>query len=144
MTSEQFTLWFAGLFEGEGYTGVQRGRVRLSLGSTDRDVLEKLQTNLGGHIYATRKRKEHWKDFWKWELTVDSEARCVLERIMPYMGERRTRQIAAALSQQRSRRVVGIHCPQGHLYSGRNNRGAQICHECGRDARRRHLARKAA
>ena len=41
-----------------------------------------------------------------------------------------------------AKHAVKTHCPHGHLYDGRDNRGKRICRRCRADAKRRHQERK--
>jgi hypothetical protein len=36
-----------------------------------------------------------------------------------------------------NKRWANDHCPQGHIYSGKNNKGVRICKTCNRDCKRR-------
>ena len=81
--------WAAGLLEGEGTFGLQRGTYpRVSCSMTDEDVLQRLQDVLGGQLVAVGRKQEHWKAAWVWAMSGDEAAR-MLGLIRPYMGKRR-------------------------------------------------------
>ena len=99
--------WVAGLFEGEGSVvlcrssnGTHRKYVRLQLGSTDLDVLEKLKSYAGGSIYGPRqKEKESHKDFWIWMEGKQDRARELIQAMMPWLGERRKEKAMSVLQE---------------------------------------------
>lgn len=88
-------IWAAGLFEGEGSICVHTSagkyvykRVHLALSTTDEDVVRRFHAAVGlgtinGPYQGTNKR------YWQWRVT-GTKARVVLERLLPYLGERRT------------------------------------------------------
>lgn len=64
--------WFTGLFEGEGTFNIHQNKARrICITSTDRDVLERIQSNIGGKIYTIDKlrRKPHWKQAYLWYIS---------------------------------------------------------------------------
>ena len=96
--------WAAGLFEGEGSiclkrtgnrkkTGERRTNCypRLSLSSTDRDVLDKFVIIMGVGtvmIKSTPTEKPHWKPAWTWDVTAAS-ARHAIALMFTHLGTRR-------------------------------------------------------
>lgn len=128
--------WFAGLFEGEGNICCQNGRrLRMQLGSTDLDVLQKIQAIFGGRIDSKKVAKPHYKPFWVWEAGQVLTPQ-LAPLILPFMGSRRTEQITKALDEaaswvrpanyQKARKT----CPKGHKYDFLNSRGARCCRRC--------------
>lgn len=97
-------VWAAGLLEGEGSFQLQTGkslrtgkhRPLVTCQMTDKDVLEKLQQIFGGAIYDTKHRVAHHKRSWLWSVSGDLAAE-VMRAVRPYMGERRSKAIDAAL-----------------------------------------------
>lgn len=96
--------WAAGLYEGEGsiVTGTARFRsLRLTMGSVDPDVLEKLMSVIGGVLngpYRQASMKAHHKSMWRWQLSGAVKTQAVLRLFWPYLGERRKQQAANALA----------------------------------------------
>lgn len=88
--------WAAGLFEGEGCivcepikNRANSWRVCLSLGSVDKDVLDKLlQTVECGKIYGPKQVKDN-KPFYYWQVNKNHEVLNVLGQFYPYLCERR-------------------------------------------------------
>lgn len=92
MASDTDLAWFCGLFEGEGsfwfIKGVPKG---LQISMTDLDILERVLSLYGGSLSpATRiEGKEHWKDAWRWSLSIRPSLPLV-QQMVPYLGKRRT------------------------------------------------------
>jgi len=83
--------WIAGFYEGEGcIEQTSRYGFRISLTSTDLDVLEKLQGYIGaGTITPTKKYKSHHKDAWKYRLGDKKSVTKLLTDMLPWLGNRR-------------------------------------------------------
>ena len=81
--------WFIGLFEGEGSFSMTENRAsRITITSTDKDVLEKVVSILGGTIIMPTKRKEHWKQEYVWYLDRE-KSKDVTLRMLPFLSKRR-------------------------------------------------------
>ena len=87
------TAWAAGFFEGEGsiYLIPNLKSVALSITGTDYDVLERLQSVFGGKIYdkTYEAKPTHYKQQWAWKLQTKQGVVSVLEKMLPFFGERR-------------------------------------------------------
>lgn len=89
--------WAAGLFEGEGTVMVSMpwGRMvnpqlQLSLSSTDFDVLDRFADWAGrGTVCFLEPRKSHHKRQKRWGARDALDVVLVIERLLPFMGERR-------------------------------------------------------
>ena len=93
--------WLAGLVEGEGCIDLQRGRYpRLRVAMTDRDVVGRVASLLDSTLRLSYSREN--QPIWHAEKQ-GARAVEVLEAILPYMGARRSHQIATALSRHRAR-----------------------------------------
>lgn len=89
-------LWLAGLLEGEGSFDLHRGRYpRIRLGMTDRDVVGRAATLLGGRIRLSLKPRPN-KATWHVEIS-GRKAVAVMVAILPFMGARRSARIAEIL-----------------------------------------------
>lgn len=147
MTVER-EAWAAGLFEGEGWIEVRYSKavpaaarsVRLRLGSTDPDVLERLRDVLGGTISqrSANRRFPNAKPMSVWQLGNMDEIAKVLRVMTPWFGERRRVRAEEALRAIANRPPVGTsgrtHCKNGHALTSdnlqRRDRGYQRCRAC--------------
>jgi hypothetical protein len=90
-------VWLAGLLEGEGAFDVSKGaypRVRLAM--TDRDTVERAAALMGCKVRLSYHGKPA-SPTWHAEVT-GTRASIIMTAILPYMGTRRSQQIAKALS----------------------------------------------
>lgn len=102
--------WAAGLFEGEGSILVAMKHDRpgkscpsLSMGSVDRDVLDRFARVAGGKVYGPykgqgRRTPEHYRPIYQWKLTGIERVQAVLREFWPYLGERRQARAADAIA----------------------------------------------
>lgn len=98
-------VWLAGLLEGEGTFDLHRGRYpRIRLGMTDRDVVGRAATLMGSRIRMVYRTDGHLATFHT-ELSGDRAA-AIMERLLPFMGARRSAKIAEILGQYARRRGV--------------------------------------
>ena len=86
--------WAAGLFEGEGsitHTTADGKRYpRLSLGMTDKDVVEEFARVVGyGKVSDAKQQRENWKPRYDWQIVKSSEVTRILIAMLPYFGQRR-------------------------------------------------------
>jgi hypothetical protein len=97
--------WAAGLFEGEGcisatkdvrkYGGIS-WYPNLTLGMTDKDVVERFQRIVGvGVLYVRQWPGEKKKDLWVWSVQNRADFEKVMELLQPWFGERRLQQLAS-------------------------------------------------
>lgn len=97
--SQAQTAYVAGLLEGEGsfFTVTKNGRirVRVSMQSTDHDVIERVWHWLGGSLSNTIERPGR-KPCWGWVLQGASAADLMVS-IAPWMGSRRRKKILTVL-----------------------------------------------
>lgn len=98
MTSEQELIWLAGLLEGEGCFTTTAGRkagtqISIQLQMTDKDVVERAARIMESSC-SPRKRpdKSNYKQIFYCQLR-DARAYSLMEKLLPYMGARRTRRI---------------------------------------------------
>ena len=104
--------WAAGLFEGEGCVSGQRiaGTFypKLSLGSTDPDVLVAFQLAIGGFGNITTKSrrgtKPHWKPAQQWQLTRFEHLQAVLAMLWPWLKSRRRARIKQVLTDYKGKK----------------------------------------
>lgn len=89
-------LWLAGLLEGEGSFDLHRGKYpRIRLGMTDRDVVGRAATLLGGRVRLSLKPKPN-KATWHVEVS-GAKATEAMAWVLPHMGARRSARIAEIL-----------------------------------------------
>lgn len=95
--------WAAGLYEGDGAVVRCTHSPMLEVTSIDRDVLERLQSVLGGKLrgpYDTRSRLGR-KPFWVWpEYGVDP-CSDIISRLWPWLSERRRDRAVDVLTDRR-------------------------------------------
>jgi len=95
--------WAAGLFEGEGYIGIQsRAGERkyksnywyIGIGMTDEDVIKRF-ADLFNLNYTTRVRanekssKNYFKDLYVVRTSKRAKVKEIVDALLPFMGERR-------------------------------------------------------
>lgn len=103
MNCDDFELgWLAGIMEGEGsfYTIANRGRryFRLSIESTDEDVITRVASLIGARCDGplTRKDRPENKPRWRCSLLGKGAINVALA-LRPHMSRRRQTQINAAI-----------------------------------------------
>ena len=84
-------VWAIGLFEGEGSIIIQRScnSAYLTVSMTDLDVINRLQQVWGGKIYLRKNQNPKWKQAWRWQLGGKNRVKKVLNRMLPFLSERR-------------------------------------------------------
>lgn len=137
--------WFAGIFDGEGCISIAKnGNVRLQVGMTDRDVIERLEAlfpSSGGISVKHPKAPDGrpYKTQYLWRLSNPEGVREVLSAIQPWLGQRRTAKAGEALEFLANRpgnfNANKAHCAQGHPYSPENtyldpDTGYRNCRTC--------------
>lgn len=100
MTDKDF-FWLVGILEGEGCflrARVYPSDVRIYLGSTDRDVVERCCTLLGSSkVWKDKKpAKDHYKQSYRCAVSGVRGAAWMVA-LLPHMSERRQEQIVRAL-----------------------------------------------
>lgn len=100
--------WAAGLFDGEGCISLPSGKARVvvSIQMTDFDLLERMRDGFGGKIYSVAKRKDHWKESWKWQISTTKDSVEFLDRIYPWLGVRRKARVEEARRIARKNRAA--------------------------------------
>jgi hypothetical protein len=89
MDSTQAILWFAGLFEGEGFFTFNKNRPRgMGINMTDEDVIRQVQTLFGGSVYELRQAQSHHKKQWRWTL-LGEDSVALATSIEPFLFSRR-------------------------------------------------------
>lgn len=91
--------WAAGLFEGEGSICAAKAgnttTMKIHVGMADKDIIERFHSIVGcgtvGGPYAGK--KAHHKPMYFWRLGRRSEQIEFINRIWPYLGERRRQQV---------------------------------------------------
>ena len=92
--------WVAGLLEGEGsFTNHPNCKkthtMQITVQMTDKDVLDRLQSLIGGQIHGPYDRGH--KPIYQYTLYGSDAVERVVRDILPYMGARRTEQITKML-----------------------------------------------
>ena len=86
--------WVTGLFEGEGciYKDPRCNAVRLTINSTDEDVLQRLFNIVNvGYIRPVKhsSERQHYKPMWCWSVWKKQDVKHLLIQMLPMLGERR-------------------------------------------------------
>lgn len=135
--SRENIAWAAGLFEGEGciVTGSPHNRWRLTLSSTDEDVIRKFAVivGVGGVLGPQRHKNPKWKPIWTWWCTGGEKTTALLAAFYPLLGERRKAKAEVLMADFASAPPKN-QCPKGHLYTPENTywlRGVwKYCRTC--------------
>ena len=104
MLSNRDLGWIAGLLEGEGSFTARNhyGHPRITLGSTDLDVLVRLDSLIPGGTICERKARNSLaanpKRLWTWQLQKHKLAAGWMQTLYPLMGERRQEQIRVVIA----------------------------------------------
>lgn len=107
MSHETDIAWAAGIVEGEGCItlATRNGTptVRLQVGMTDRDILERLAGIMGcGSVVVQQRRlPEGYKVQYRWVITASKAEECI-DLILPWLGARRTARYAEVLQRRRA------------------------------------------
>lgn len=105
MTPNEEIAWAAGLFEGEGcITG--SAAVQIKLRSTDEDVIRRFHEVVElGQVREENYFRENYdyKQQWEWYTNKKSSVITVLEKLLPYLCERRAAKALDALERTRAR-----------------------------------------
>ena len=86
--------WIAGLFEGEGciYKDPRFNAIRLTLNSTDKDIIDRLHAIVQcGNVRFVKfpEYKKHYKPAWCWTVWKAKDVKRLLVIMLPFLGERR-------------------------------------------------------
>ena len=139
--SERWTreniAWAAGLFEGEGCISSGRAGIRLSLGMTDKDVVEKFLSIVGVGTIGKPTSLPNRKPCWYWVLYKVEHSQAVLAALWPFLGQRRRARAVELIQRWASLKPKRKHrksCPQGHEYNEANTyhspSGSRQCRQC--------------
>jgi hypothetical protein len=86
--------WVTGLFEGEGciYKDPRCNSIRLTLNSTDKDILDRFFDMVNCGYVRIKKHpphRQHYKPAWEWTVWKKADVKALLELMLPLLGERR-------------------------------------------------------
>lgn len=141
MRSEDIA-WFAGLFEGEGCFSYDKKfqALRLYLGSTDLDILERIQQVLGVGSISKQKEKPNRKTFWMWYISKRKDVDFVCELIRPWLGVRRTARLNEIIELRAEPKATSKNSPfclKGHERTWLGDRW--VCKPCRAEAQIRYM-----
>lgn len=145
--SDPEVAWLAGILEGEGsfmcwVTNRGNRTVRISMGSTDIDVLERVAEVVGvGTVRAIKPQYNKFgkKPIWHWHIARKADVRALSQLLRPWLGERRRQQVDAILAATDSIRPQPPgYCVNGHPIIDGNRAGTGLaCRRCANERRRR-------
>jgi hypothetical protein len=99
--------WAAGLFEGEGTITIRKrpeDQIALQLSSTDMDVVAEFFRVVGcGKVYGPYRYGPNRKPFWKWSCHDGATAASLLEKLLPFLGLRRSVRAVEAVQRWKQR-----------------------------------------
>lgn len=148
MRNGESLAWAAGLFEGEGCISFSgRACVHVSIGMTDQDVVDRFVSIVGGGYRYTTKDDFPHKKLYSWQVSSRQEVLRVIEKLLPYLGERRSRKAREAIERLNSNNgkpSERTHCVKGHeynaentyVYPGKTHRRCRTCDKVSLIARR--------
>lgn len=108
--TETDIAWIAGLLEGEGYFGIDnrpKGKYKVSktppapfikISMVDEDVIQKLSNLLGKSYFSPSRKTVTNKQVYTLHLGEKEKLLFLLQKILPYMGVRRTERIRECIS----------------------------------------------
>jgi len=109
MNSEQLH-WVAGLLEGEGCFQITKtspkkdgsevySHLSVTVNIGDEDIVRRLKEYIGyGNIQGPYlPKKSHWTPMWRFAVQKDSDARKLMQDVLPLMGKRRSAKIKELL-----------------------------------------------
>jgi hypothetical protein len=108
MIEEHALIWFAGLFEGEGCFGFNKGKAKgMSLTSTDEDVLLRIKKYFKGNVISLKRDKapSNWKKAYIWSLHGEPAKELII-RIKPYLLKRRQKRSQEWLNNTEERQRI--------------------------------------
>lgn len=145
--TEAELAWIAGVYEGEGCLTHNKKCWSLRVGMTDRDVIDRLQAMTGmGRVTTNPREKQGGKPYHTWSVSAQQDLATLVNRMLPWMGERRRARALEYLEwfaewrQLPYVRNPPTHCRRGqHPYEGNRGSGSR-CKACA--AEKRAAARK--
>lgn len=134
MNSEFYYAWAAGIFDGEGHLGIQYVtldkkektyyRAVLSVGNTDKKMIDRLQQMFGGSISERLDKRWDTRVFYSWRaLTLDIEG--ILLKVLPYLVTKKEQ--ARILIELRKRTVDGKPGCHAGMSDDEKNYRAVLC-----------------
>jgi hypothetical protein len=104
--SEVECAWLAGLVEGEGYFNFTRSPT-IGIGMTDRDVIDRVSVLWGTKVYAIKPRASRPTAKQCYRVIVcGKKALAWMDRIYPFMGNRRRAKIDEGKKEWERRRLI--------------------------------------
>lgn len=105
---ENHIYYLAALIDGEGY--IDSRRPRISISSTDLDILERAQEFAGmGNIVGPYMGEKSTKEYWEWNVTTVQDVARLACAIAPLMSNRRQEKLLE-LAEALSLRTKPVHC----------------------------------
>lgn len=122
--------WFVGLFEGEGSVSSPKGgQIRLSIDSTDLDVLERVEALAGGKIYGPYQKASR-KPIYCWVLQGRKSAGLTMTIFNQLASRRKSQAHRALLGWKNTTLSTDIIHGTASGYHKELRRGYSTCTPC--------------
>jgi hypothetical protein len=137
--------WAAGVYEGEGTTGLYGDppKPRLQVLMRDRDVVEEIRSALGGKVRGPCPQRGNRAPLWMWACETHADIRDALEAMWPWLGERRQLQAQPVLDYLRRLDARSCACGCGVSLAGRPSHTRWASDNCRRRYRYQHEPERA-
>lgn len=127
--------WLAGILEGEGCFGHSPNTAFISIGMTDRDVMERVSRMFGTTLFSTL--RPPCKEMFRTKISGHRAAGMMMT-VYGLMGARRKAKIRESIAEWKTRLIhqsLRTHCLRGHPLSGPNlylypKTGMRACRAC--------------
>jgi hypothetical protein len=103
--------WAAGLFDADGCITFNAGRARVELGMTDIDLVEDFAELMPGGHHSVDPRSVENKIFYRYTIRSRDAVKDALQRMLPFLGQRRTVRAYEALESIEESRLNWPNAP---------------------------------
>jgi hypothetical protein len=134
MPTDTEIAWAAGLFEGEGWIGMNGVSVSLSIEMADRDVLARYAALVGGAVRGPYEKGPRRRPLYICRIGDRERVRQTCEWFLPWLGERRAAKMRELMPHILPPRPTAPNCGwQGsasHGVTRHTQRGEPPCAQC--------------
>jgi len=123
-------IYIAGLFDGEGSISlfwqkrpdvarVRTVRASISIGNTDRSIIEYLHQCLGGNFHSVKRSNPNWKPVYLWTASTNQAVE-IIKELLPYLRIKK-KQAELLIEYQQYKRSIPWRGRTGYTESEWNN-----------------------